>query len=109
MRAVLRAALLVFLLTAGALPSCGKLSWRSNLAALRATASWAETDQRNSVDGAEVGTHGASSGKSKFKRFSSRARRQFSKTNSSDLAPSGCFWKKLKKGGLCKFCTTGYL
>ncbi len=85
MGAVLGATLLVFSLTVGALASCGKLSWRPNLAALRATASWAETDQGDLMDGAELETHGAPSGKSKFKQFSSRARtrRQFSKTNSS--------------------------
>ena len=85
MGAVLSATLLVFPLTVGALKGCGKLLRGSNLTALRATASWAETDQGDLMDAAELGTHRASSEKSKFKRFSSRARarRQISKTNSS--------------------------
>jgi hypothetical protein len=79
MGAVLSATLLVFLLTVGALKGRGKLFRGSDLAALRATASWAETDQGDLMDAADCGTHCASSGKSKFKRFSSRSRRLFSK------------------------------
>ena len=107
MRAVLNAALAVFSLTAGAFPGCGKLSWRPNLAALRATASGAETNQWDSMDVAESSAHGASR-ESRFKRFSSRAhaRRQISKVNSSDLALGDCFWKRLKKWRLVQILHT---